>query len=297
MEKTYVAIPSSDSNAVLNIEIFAPKDKSNLKGMIQICHGMTEHMDRYDEFAEYFTANGYIVFGNDIISHGRSTTTKSGCLYLSDWSDVVKDMVKTRMYVTEKYPHLDVYLLGFSMGSFIVRTNPDLTYYKKSVLIGTGYKSVIALKIMRKIIEVRNKRKMLFPSDKIKKLVFDNYNKYFKGKPELYWLITDNDDRKEYETDPLVQKKFTPAFFCEVLKGMECASKNLSHPNNIIPTLFLYGRNDPVTEFGRGIKKVYEKYRAANDKTEIKSFLGTHDILHDSWKKEVFETIKEFFEN
>lgn len=55
MEKTYVVIPSSDSSAVLNIEIFAPKDKSNLKGMIQICHGMTEHMDRYNEFAEYFT--------------------------------------------------------------------------------------------------------------------------------------------------------------------------------------------------------------------------------------------------
>lgn len=81
MKKTYVSIPSSDSSAVLNIEIFAPKDKSNLKGMIQICHGMTEHMDRYNEFAEYFTANGYIVFGNDIISHGRSTTIKSECLY------------------------------------------------------------------------------------------------------------------------------------------------------------------------------------------------------------------------
>lgn len=31
MKKTYVAIPSSDSSAILNIEIFAPKDKSNLK--------------------------------------------------------------------------------------------------------------------------------------------------------------------------------------------------------------------------------------------------------------------------
>ena len=51
-----------------------PKDKLGLKDMIQICHGMTEYMDRYNEFAEYFTANGYIVFGNDIISHRRSKT-------------------------------------------------------------------------------------------------------------------------------------------------------------------------------------------------------------------------------
>lgn len=296
MEKTYVAIPSSDSSAILNIEIFAPKDKSNLKGMIQICHGMTEHMDRYDEFAEYFTANGYIVFGNDIISHGRSTTTKSECLYLSDWSNVVKDMVKTRIHVTKKYPHLNVYLLGFSLGSFIVRTNADLTYYKKTVLIGTGYQPAVALKIMRKIVEIKSKQKMMSSSDKIKKLIFDNYNKYFKGKPELYWLITDNDARAEYETDPFVKRKFTPAFFCEFLKGMECASTNLKHPNNIIPTLFLYGRNDPVTGFGKGIKKVYTKYRAVNTQTEIQSFHGTHDILHDTWKESVYKAIEEFLE-
>lgn len=296
MEKTYVAIPSSDSSAVLNIEIFAPKDKSNLKGMIQICHGMTEHMDRYNEFAEYFTTNGYIVFGNDIISHGRSTTTKSECLYFSDWHNVVKDMVKTRIYVTKKYPHLNVYLLGFSLGSFIVRTNADLTYYKKTILVGTGYQPAVALKIMRKIVEIKSKRKMMISSDKIKQLVFDDYNKYFKEKPELYWLITDDNTRAEYENDPLVQRKFTPAFFCEFLKGMEYASANLKHPNNISPTLFLYGINDPVAGFGKGIRKIYTRYRAVNDQTEIESFPGTHDILHDEWREEVFKTIKEFLE-
>ena len=70
----------------------------------------------------------------------------------------------------------------------------------------------------------------------------------------------------------------------------------LQHPNNIIPTLFLYGRNDPVTGFGKGIKKVYTKYRATNAQTEIQSFPGTHDILHDIWKESVYKAIKEFLE-
>lgn len=68
MEKLYIAFPSANKNTVLNIVVFMPHDKENLRGMIQICHGMTEHIDRYDDFAEYFTERGYAVFGNDIIS-------------------------------------------------------------------------------------------------------------------------------------------------------------------------------------------------------------------------------------
>ena len=56
---------------------------------------MTEYMGRYADFVQYSTSRGYIVFGNDIISHGRSITTKSSCLYLSNWNDTVKDMLTT----------------------------------------------------------------------------------------------------------------------------------------------------------------------------------------------------------
>ena len=49
MEKLYIAFPSANKNTVLNIVVFMPHDKENLRGMIQICHGMTEHIDRYDD--------------------------------------------------------------------------------------------------------------------------------------------------------------------------------------------------------------------------------------------------------
>lgn len=114
MERTCTAITSNDKDAVMHLEIYAPEDKSNLKGMIQICHGMTEYVWRYKSFAEYFTSRGYIVFGNDIISHGRSNTSKSLGLYFNDWRNVYDDAEKTRAYVQEKYPYLPVYILGFS---------------------------------------------------------------------------------------------------------------------------------------------------------------------------------------
>lgn len=73
MKRICVAISSNDKDTTMHLEIYAPEYKGDLKGLIQICHGMTEYMGRYVEFAKYFTSRGYIVFGNDIISHGHST--------------------------------------------------------------------------------------------------------------------------------------------------------------------------------------------------------------------------------
>lgn len=189
MKRICIAISSNDKDTTMHLEIYAPEYKGDLKGLIQICHGMTEYMGRYVEFAKYFTSRGYIVFGNDIISHGHSTTPRSSCLYINDWNDTVKDMVSAREYVVRKYPNLPIYLLGFSLGSFIVRTNADLTPYKKEILIGTGAQSAFLMRIIRTWIGKKYTGKMSCASDKIYDLMFGTYGKKFKGRPANYWLL------------------------------------------------------------------------------------------------------------
>lgn len=203
MERTCIAITSSDKDAVMHLEIYTPEDKSNLKGMIQICHGMTEYVWRYKSFAEYFTSRGYVVFGNDIISHGRSNTQKSLGLYFTDWRNVYDDAEKAREYVQEKYPGLPVYILGFSLGSYAVRTMGSLLPYKKEILIGTGDQQEMLMKLMQKKISKKYAGKMAYISDDIKELLFGSYAKKFPGKPENYWLLTDDEKRSEYEEDRL----------------------------------------------------------------------------------------------
>ena len=56
MERTFVAIPSNDKDTTMHLEIYAPEYNGNLKGLIQICHEMTEYMGRYVEFAKYLPA-------------------------------------------------------------------------------------------------------------------------------------------------------------------------------------------------------------------------------------------------
>lgn len=147
---------------------------------------MTEYMGRYADFVQYSTSREYIVFGNDIISHGRSITTKSSCLYLSNWNDTVKDMITARKYVSNKYPELPISLLVFSLGSFIVRTNADLSPYKKEILIGTGAQSAFLMRIMRTWIWKKYTKRMSCASDEIYDLMFGTYSKKFKGRPANY---------------------------------------------------------------------------------------------------------------
>ena len=40
--------------------------------VLQIIHGMTEHIDRYDGFAQYMAGKGILVVGDDHLGHGKS---------------------------------------------------------------------------------------------------------------------------------------------------------------------------------------------------------------------------------
>lgn len=296
MIKTYIAYPSTSQLDVLNTLICEPNDKSQIKGCIQIVHGMTEHIDRYEEFAEYFTSKGYVVFGNDIISHGRSNNQKTSCLYLSKWEYAVNDIYVMKDIIRKRYPDKPIILLGFSLGSFLVRCMSDFSDYSGRILIGTGYQPSTVLKVMRLYLMTKYRRHMMRPCKEIKTLAFDSYNSKFKNLPNNYWLLTSEKARYEYENDNLVCTKFTPQFFCEFLRGMTIANDKLNEkPEYIIPNLIISGESDPVGGFGKDVRKVYDGYRKYNIFTHLILLPNkTHDVLHDAGHKEIYEQIEKF---
>lgn len=299
MIKTYTAYKSASVIDTLNTLICEPNDKSTIKGCIQIVHGMTEHIDRYEEFAEYFTSKGYVVFGNDIISHGRSNNLNTSSLYLSKWEHAIQDIYSMKDMIRKRYPDKPIILLGFSLGSFLVRCMSDLSDYAGRILIGTGYQPSAVLKIMRLYLLIKYHWHMMMPCKEIKKLAFDSYNHYFKHLPKNYWLLTNEHARYEYEKDNLVCTKFTPQFFCEFLRGMTIANNKLHEkPDYIIPNLIISGENDPVGGFGKGVRKVYNCYRKYNTFTYLVLLQHkTHDVLHDVEHEDVYKQIESFIEH
>ena len=282
MIKRNKMIQSTELGATINVVTFEPDSKDSIKGIIQVVHGMTEYIERYTEFAKYFTEKGYVVIGNDIIGHGRNTHKDSKDIHMNDWFNAVSDIKLVRNIAAEKYPNKPIFILGFSLGSFLVRSLNDLSDYNGQVLIGTGYQPTFILKLLHLYLRIKYHNKMNIKSDEIKELAFSNYNNKFKDKPENYWLLTDENARKAYENDKLVKRDFTPGFFCEFLKGMIYTNKKLKKPNNSIRTVFIFGSDDIVAGFGKGVAKVYKAYRKNNKNTRMYRVEGnTHDVLHD----------------
>ena len=42
------------------------------KAIVQIAHGIAEHIDRYRDFMAFLADNGYLAVGNDHLGHGKS---------------------------------------------------------------------------------------------------------------------------------------------------------------------------------------------------------------------------------
>ena len=94
------------------------------RGVIQIVHGMVEHVGRYDEFARFLVEQGFVVCAADHIGHGKSVASADelGCLPVDGKETLIEDVHELRKTVTARYSRQTPYIMfGHSMGSFVTR--------------------------------------------------------------------------------------------------------------------------------------------------------------------------------
>lgn len=99
-------------------------DKLTPIGVVQLAHGMAEHIDRYDDFARFLASNGFVVCGNDHLGHGKSVNDPSEFGFFAEKDGdkrIVDDMHILTKIMKKRYPDIPYFLFGHSMGSFIVR--------------------------------------------------------------------------------------------------------------------------------------------------------------------------------
>ena len=265
-------------------------------GVIQVIHGMTEYIGRYEEFAAHFTDLGYVVCGFDLESHGKSIPIhhKDSGLYIHCWDDLIADVEMIRIKIRRQYPEIPYVMLGFSLGSFVLRSHQCI-YPKtadKLIYIGTGQPKMNELKFAHWIVKTLCKKDNK-PSKLVKKLAFDNYNRKFKhSKNGIDWLLKDEKAQEDYLSDKRVVMDMTPRFFLQFLNGMMKIQSNeywLYYKNDV---LFIAGEEDPVS---CGLSEVLKRYRRAGARITKKIISGyRHDVLHDSCKEKVFQCIEKF---
>ena len=296
MQKQEFNYLSSNGSTLIHCVKWVPE---NPIGVIQIVHGITEHIDRYEEFANYMVNQGYIVIGNDHLGHGKSIITDKPKMFIGElgsWNYLVKDINTLYEIITEEYK-LPTYLIGFSLGSFVSRHylidyNP---FYKKAILVGTGIQPNIVLNILKLIVKGEVKKIGVENTSKfIRELSFGTYNKQIKdAKTDYDWLTSSEEEINKYINDPLVGKDTTGSLFYELLDGMVYTSK-LSNIKKMkeLPILLLSGLDDPVGSKGNGVKKLENIYKKNNIDVSLKLYEGKrHDLFHETNKLEVFNDI------
>lgn len=69
-ESTFTLVASEGTR--IHVYRWLPDPECNVKGVVQIAHGMGETGSRYAEFAGVLTQNGYAVYANDHRGHGKT---------------------------------------------------------------------------------------------------------------------------------------------------------------------------------------------------------------------------------
>lgn len=282
-------------------EIHAAKwEGTEKRAIFQINHGMAEHIERYVGFAEFLADNGFVVYANDHIGHGKSLndTYKPGFFGMdnaegavfADDCKILTDIAK------EENPGLPMFFFGHSMGSFVARRYGALygDGLKGLVVCGTGGPNP-ANDIAIFLADVVSKIKGVGADGKlINSLAFGSYNKRTDKRTPFDWLTKDESIVDKYIADPLCGFLFSNRGFRDMLTLLKFVNSAdcYSATKKELPIFLIAGKEDPVGPYGTGVEKVYEAYKKNGNPAEIKLYDGDrHEILNELDKDKVMSDI------
>ena len=275
-----------------NLPAYLWMPDGEVKAVLQITHGMTEHMGRYEAFAEYLQPMGIAVAGFDLRGHGRNSGDPDVASFgEGGWAASIEDMRLFYELLKGRFAGASHYMLGFSLGSFLLREYltkyPGKGELAGAIIMGTGHQPGWLLSIMVGIVKGQIKKAGFDKTtDLVRQLSFGTYNQKFKpNRTAADWLCADETELDKYLADPLVRKDISSGLFWELLGSMKRTGKATTYVewNMEIPILLLYGSDDPVGDVGKGVQKVYDQMRQAGLQNIIfQQFPGArHDLLHE----------------
>lgn len=305
--KKEFTFPSRDGVSSCHAISWEPDD-GNIKAIFQIIHGMNEYIDRYDDFASFMASNGFLVVGDDHLGHGKTASGPNELGYFAKQDPqtvVVRDVHRLKKITQEKHPGIPYFIMGHSMGSFIMRKY--LTMYGSgidgSIVMGTGVMPSIVTGFG---VFLCNLQKLFWGdhhrSKFITKAAFGSYQKKISNpRTSNDWLTKDTEIVDKYLNDSFSMFTFTLNGYRTLFKLVSyvCKKKNLTSIPKDLPILVCAGADDPVGNYGKGPKAVYDTYVELGIKSvDFKLYDNDrHEILNETDRKEVYQDILNWVES
>lgn len=322
------------ADSVHRCRYIAAIPKGEIKGAVQISHGMCEYIDRYRDFMAYLAQNGFAAFGNDHLGHGKTAADPADLGYFSPengWQNAVADLHTLTKIMKKRFPALPFFMVGHSMGSFLARAYAlrHGSECRAFVFIGTadgfesaaadiiekgagfagrltskltgketnlGRAAITAMLTQGEILKkVKGER---YRSELLNKLGFGRNNERIENcRTEYDWISRDEEIVEKYAADELCTFVFTVNGFINLAEVLWYVSNDKWYTNlrKDLPLLLLAGDADPVGNYGKGVRSVYEKLCEYRCDASMKLYEGArHELLNELCREEVYGDILEF---
>lgn len=312
VKTTTITYASYDGESTIRALLWEP-DRASAgdppRGLVQLVHGMSEHVERYAGFAEFLCGLGYAVCANDHVGHGKTVSSERdlGHMPLEGGEEVLlHDVNALRELVFERLAgagasatDIPYIIFGHSMGSFITRVY--LTRYalgvRAAVICGTGQQpralSAAGKALTRGIARSRGER---YVSELVDGMGAGAYGKAIEGaRTDVDWIATDPEVVDEYRRDPLCGQKFTVGAYHTLSSLVADATDPglAARVPHALPLFFIAGAEDPVGECGTGVERAAQMYRRAGmERVDVKIYPGVrHEILNEPIKCQVHQDV------
>lgn len=277
------------------------------KGIFLILHGMAEHSLRYDDFANFLSGHGYVVYAEDHRGHGKTGNSIDRLGYFGEggWNLLINDIHQLLSIIKLNHKDIPIILFGHSMGSILARTciSEYGSEFDAVILSGTtngksGFFRKVSLGLANIIAFITDGKEKSSFMDKV---VFRNYNKKFLKDTSVEWLTRDGEKKQEYIDDELCGFICTASFFVDMLDGINRNVKksNLERVPTSLSMYIFSGTMDPVGNYGKDVVNTYELYKdlAGLENVKLKLYEnGRHEMLNEVNSDEVYKDLLEWVE-
>jgi alpha-beta hydrolase superfamily lysophospholipase len=269
------------------------------RGVVQIAHGASEHARRYERLAHVLTGAGYAVYANDHRGHGRTAGSleRFGVAGADSWNRLVEDTSRLTGDIAHAHPGLPIALLGHSMGSLVAQyyLQRGAEALRGVVLSGTLASLPPGAEDIGERLDAAIARQGRDVPSEDFAMLFVGFNDSFVdsappgGPTGFEWLSRDHAEVRKYVDDPWCGLPLSNGFVADSLRERDeiwGPGSDERLPKGI-PVLFIAGDQDPVGEFGEGVRRLAQRYRRAGVRVTERIYPGArHEVFNETNRDE-----------
>lgn len=291
----YLTLKSEQDGLELALMLVRPEGE--IRGLVQLAHGMSEHKERYLPFMRWLAGQGCLCVINDHRGHGASVRSRDdlGYFYQNGDHALVEDLHQISLWMKAQWQDVPLVLFGHSMGSLAVRA-----YCKDYdgeidglVVCGSPGANPAAIPGLVLVELMRLFRGERYRSELMRSMSVGAFAKRFPDPQHpCAWLSVNMENVIAYEADPLCGFNFTLNGNRALLQLMRRAY-GLDDGRQDLPVYFVSGADDPCAPDAKGFEDAMENMRSAGyARVQGRMIPGMrHEILNETGREAVFETI------